>query len=402
MKSISRRLVHGCLLVAVYVLLYAFWYSSGQVVGYALLVLFVFGSLVATPKLHKDIAFFYLAFFVLFSSASTLIGGNVSSGFFAIIYFLFVVFSAFLTKELILRNEILSYFFMAVSTAALIVFLRSVFFSVNQGYRYSGITGQENSFGFVASTFAILTLFSSYYFYYLYDKKYKYSATIYSLLALALSSLLVWLSGARGPLITVFLCAIYFSVISAKNKFKIALTLVVCLVLLVPFFKDAILMSVSFNRIMAVPSALGFDVNYNYKVEIGGASDDVRMLLAIEVIELVKERPFLGYGPLNFGNYTDTPFLYTHSNYLELLFSYGVLGTLFYILFIMSRLRLSSFLDYFKRPDFNSRVTFTLFLFFIFSGFSYPTYSHFGMYLIYTSFFLFSVRSKSRTKNVLI
>lgn len=136
------------------------------------------------------------------------------------------------------------------------------------------------------------------------------SGTRKCVLCLAIFTFLIFLYKNRNNLIKVF-TSILLGVIFLMSGYRVLIT-------------NDILYTIIGKRMESMVNNI---VNENIQVD---ASMQERELLRNLAIQAFKEKFFLGYGMNNFAYYSQIhggPFLYAHSNYLELLSSGGIVAT---------------------------------------------------------------------------
>lgn len=139
-------------------------------------------------------------------------------------------------------------------------------------------------------------------------------------------------SGTRKVLVcfVIFLVLILFYK-NRKNIFKILKFIFVTLICVVALYNiilnNEVLYKLMGRRIESMVELIAGNEM------VTDNSIDERSLLKTLAISAFKEKPFLGWGVNNFANYSEInsgPFLYAHCNYLELLSTLGIVGTIVY------------------------------------------------------------------------
>ena len=185
------------------------------------------------------------------------------------------------------------------------------------GYSRIGnlMSGNVNTVGY---NFGIASMFTMWW--YCHEKKW------YKFILFLLFSFVMLLTGSKKVLIILLLDFILLFMYDRGHagrwlKFGIAFVAVAYLLFNIPLFYD-----VMGHRVEAMISTLLYGSNtslYSY-------STDVRDIMIEEGIKLFLNKPVFGGGWAYFYANTSTSYSYSHSNYVELLCSFGVVGTLIY------------------------------------------------------------------------
>lgn len=139
-------------------------------------------------------------------------------------------------------------------------------------------------------------------------------------------------TGSRGALISfIFMAVLYATLIEGiKKKFRAGLAMVaavfvgLCLVTEVPFLNEYF-----GERFLAV-----------FSDSVKDASVDDRAMYVLVGLDMIAEKPIIGWGPNNFAVYLNRfggygREVYSHNNYIELMANYGIVGLLlFYWMYI--------------------------------------------------------------------
>lgn len=181
--------------------------------------------------------------------------------------------------------------------------------------RFSGMMQNPNSL-------AIFLLFSIYIsFYYLNERKVKGLLLAVHVSNVFLSFYTIFLTQSRkGVIFAIMLVALSFLM---KFTLKKAITLMsfvvlaVSISLLIPAVREAI--TASFSRVNRITDTISGDEVENSSLH--------RIYFAVEGWEAFKKKPILGYGVNSFRYYYG---LYSHNNFIELLFGLGLIGFLTY------------------------------------------------------------------------
>ncbi len=234
--------------------------------------------------------------------------------------------------------------------------------------RFGGIAEQSNALALLSSTFCVISVT----YLYMYEDGFFKRNIVY--LSLFISLFFLVISGSRGGVIsfTVFLIILYFSKFSNFLNLKfLAITSLLFLILIFNF--SYISQLPFFQRLLLLPQALGFEFfDYEYDAALRMAADDTRINLADITFDKFFENPLLGYGIYSFGYFSE--FSYTHNNFLEIIFSLGVLGVfLFYFPFFYILLK-----TFLIKDDFLSKYVMilrALIVYYLISGMSLPNFS---------------------------
>ena len=185
------------------------------------------------------------------------------------------------------------------------------------GYTRIGnlMSGNVNTVGY---NFGIISMFTMWW--YCHEKKwYKFGLFL-------LFSLVMLLTGSKKVLIILLLDFILLFLYERGHagrwlKFGIALVTVVYIVFNVPLFYHIL-----GYRVEAMISTL----LYGRSTSLYSYSTDVRDRMMEEGIKLFLNKPIFGGGWAYFFANTATSYSYSHSNYIEMLCSFGLFGTLLY------------------------------------------------------------------------
>lgn len=153
-----------------------------------------------------------------------------------------------------------------------------------------------------------------------------------SLIELMIIFITSCLSGTRKVLVCFAIFSIFIFLYKyRKNALKTLRFISICAICIVLLYKIIItnqkLYKIIGNRIENMIESVMFEANVN------DASINERNQLKTLAFQAFKEKPILGWGVNNFANYSlqhSGPFLYAHCNYLELLSTLGIIGTILY------------------------------------------------------------------------
>lgn len=136
----------------------------------------------------------------------------------------------------------------------------------------------------------------------------------------------VFLSGSRQALLLAILGAILILLFSSKDAVKKLKNIYVIFFLIV----------IVYNLLVNVPllyEIVGYRLETLiltlFGAESATESDQIRNLMVSSGINLIKDRPFLGYGLGGFAKVSGLG-VYSHNNYIELLVGIGIVGTVIY------------------------------------------------------------------------
>lgn len=230
------------------------------------------------------------------------------------IVFLYIVYLHFRLKKNIdeILNEICAWLIILLTYAL----LHHLFFGT--GMRLG------KSIGYNANTMAISGVYCAVFTY----KKYLLTRKKSHLLVVAYLLLIIVLTGSRKGILGFVFCLLLISFMMAKSHTK-----------WVRLVSIGMMLFVMYGLIMYVPvlySSIGYRIENLLSFLSTGQTEEGSLESRISLIEAalrgIQEQPLFGYG-LNAFRYYDHRGLYTHSNYIELLFSGGiVLLVVFYLL----------------------------------------------------------------------
>lgn len=266
--------------------------------------------------------------FVVFTLISALLSDYIELSIFSWAYFTISLFPIILISSSVssissLRKIIFSSF--------IGMFLLMIFsiFHVGNTYRFEGVVGQSNLMGLACSTSIVYSLI---YMFYFNPSKFK-KTLIY--LSLLLSTLFLFMTESRGAIISLVafsfpLAIVYFSKSNMLNKVAIVVFSIFCMLTVFNFVPDSLI-----YRIQGLSNMFGL-TNYSLPVEVRMSEDGTRLELIHLALSIFSDNPLLGVGLGVFRNYSD--FVYTHSNFFDILYGSGLLGSisfhLIYIIFI--------------------------------------------------------------------
>jgi hypothetical protein len=192
---------------------------------------------------------------------------------------------------------------------------------------FSGITGQYRTWIGELSAILLCINFSLYRY---HDKKKKY------LLFIILNFIVILATGARGSLLLIVIAAIYFTAKERNMRKKIGYIFLGILVVIVVAFiilKNSSLYNAFITRVIGaiINDGSTFSVNE-------------RVFFLQSAFDLFKEHPILGCGVDAMRGYLTSigywHVTYSHCVYVELLCSYGIIGTsMFFIPTLMALLK---------------------------------------------------------------
>lgn len=193
-------------------------------------------------------------------------------------------------------------------------------------------------------------LFSIYFLYSIGEIRTRLKKVSYLLFSVVFISTII-LTGSRKALFIVAFSIVLFTVLQSQNKKLFHTTLIVLAITIFGYlsFNIPILYEVVGLRIEGLIAGI-------FNLGEADASTRVRMHMITTGIEFFKESPWLGYGIDNFKQLyyeVANDFRYSHNNYVEILVSFGVIGTLLYYIG----------LAYVLLKTFNSRNRYLIFAF---------------------------------------
>lgn len=274
---------------------------------------------------------------VLYALCSALLMTNTV---FSTLYQMFVVlvltfcFSITITSEKTLELTLVTYMLSAVAMGMLIMYYNPIYLLGNVDNLNGERLGGEETGN--ANIFTALMMFSGVLASWLALYKRNIIIRVISALSLLLVLYLMALSGGRKTIIALVACLLFFIWKKSGNSIKkriIALTMI-CLTM---YFLLYLMMNVQWIYDVVgyrFDGILGF---------IGGtgesnvSSDDLRKKMILIGLQGWTERPIFGHGldSFKFFNATVTGrMFYSHNNYVEMLYDFGLVGFVFYYAFI--------------------------------------------------------------------
>lgn len=306
------------------------------------------------------------------------------------IYLCYLFFIAIVMAENI-QNIVLLERFIFYTILGFLIFNFRNFFADFSDIRFSGVTGQPNALGLVAGTGVAITIL------YLYIcNNIGYFQKIITFSVLFSGMYLVLISGSRGAFISLIVAIIYLSL---KNFIKnIKFILIICMAGIIAYnvFYETINQSPIYNRLLALPSAVGFNLpSANVERDYEAAADDTRLNIADQAIEGFLAHPIWGNGISTFSHYSD--FVYTHNSYLEIFYSLGIIGGFLYVLFLFKFLFIK--ITYEKSDLLIKKLVKGknfIIIYFIIAGFSIPNFQNKSQIAIYTILLIMVVLIKKK------
>lgn len=179
----------------------------------------------------------------------------------------------------------------------------------------NSMSGNVNTVGY---NFGMISLFTMWW----YCQRKKW----YKLVLFLLFSVVMLLTGSKKVMILLLLDFVLLFLCDREHsgrwlKFALALVALVYLVFNVPVFYDTI-----GHRIETMLSTM----LYGSSATLYSYSTDVRNKMIEEGFKLFLKKPIFGGGWANYYANTTTSYTYSHNNYIELLCSFGLVGTLLY------------------------------------------------------------------------
>lgn len=341
------------------------------------LTLILLGSI--TSMTRAEVVFSLLILSTIFSLLTSI---DFELSLLPSVYFLFVLLASVAISKSV--NSLHSFEkLLFASLLGFIIFNLRNFSEDFSSLRFSGVVGQPNGLGLISGTgFTISTIYM-----YLFPKSRKIYKLV-SLIVILTSFFLVISSGSRGALVSILIPLMYLFIKSIKNNFKTIIVLSISLFFVLNIFHDKLIQLPIYNRLLALPMALGWNiVNNNIDAEFATAADDTRVNLANIAFEAFLDKPIFGNGANTFSYFSE--YVYTHNTYLEIIFSQGLVGTLAYTGFLIIIL--------IKKPKYKNQLSVRMnksknfvLIYFILAGFSLPNFQNKSQIIIY-SFLLITI-----------
>lgn len=363
---------------------YAFPYQILKV-ELALLILLL-------PKLKKIKINIFLGWsiiyilFLLFSTIYSIDPGNSLIKTFQILKSL--IFANILINSISTKKEIEKiYQYFIISGFVLITRILFIFPIGELGRERIHIPGlfNANDIGFKLSISLLFVL----YFVFLKKKK-----SIYFILELVILYIFIIFTGSRTAFLFGSLEIILLALLSVRNKAKLLLRTFIFFLFFILFYDEII------NRPI-IYDILGKRIESLFNVFMGKGEIDNSSLIRINMIKdginYFFEKPFLGYGidSYRYMSYYET---YSHNNYIELLVSLGVFGTILYY-FIYGYIFIKGIVEFFKRRKEMLIFSVLIFITLIVDLGTVSYYERYNIFILAFSFFNVTVKNKLFIKN---
>lgn len=390
MKINKNNTVNNIACLSIFILISTL-YSSLDILAYIAFFL-LFSVILATGKFKSINRIEVIFSALILSTMFSLIGSiDLSLSLVPSIYFLFIIiFSLTLGKSAVCIVDFEKILFFSV-LGFIVLNLRSLFGDFTN-VRFSGVAGQPNALGLISGTGFVISVA----YLYLFAQSRRLSKPM-AVLAISTSLFLIISSGSRGAIISILVALLYLFLKNVRNNFKAIVSISVLLTTILVVFYDKIIELPLYSRLLAVPSALGLNLGgNNIEAEFANATDDTRIDIASTAFGAFLSSPIFGNGINTFSYFSE--FVYTHNSYLEILFSQGLFGIIFYGTFILYSLmdRSKNEKVFFKKLVRSKKF---VIIYFIFAGFSIPNFQNKSQIVVY-SFILISILvSLQKTRN---
>lgn len=390
MKINKNNTVNNIACLSIFILISTL-YSSLDILAYIAFFL-LFSVILATGKFKSINRIEVIFSALILSTMFSLIGSiDLSLSLVPSIYFLFIIiFSLTLGKSAVCIVDFEKILFFSV-LGFIVLNLRSLFGDFTN-VRFSGVAGQPNALGLISGTGFVISVA----YLYLFAQSRRLSKPM-AVLAISTSLFLIVSSGSRGAIISILVALLYLFLKNVRNNFKAIVSISVLLTTILVVFYDKIIELPLYSRLLAVPSALGLNLGgNNIEAEFANATDDTRIDIASTAFGAFLSSPIFGNGINTFSYFSE--FVYTHNSYLEILFSQGLFGIIFYGSFLLYSLmdRSKNEKVFFKKLVRSKKF---VIIYFIFAGFSIPNFQNKSQIVVY-SFILISILvSLQKTRN---
>jgi len=291
------------------------------------------------------------------------------------LYLILILFNSVLLGKSITSTSELRRLIFFCCAAFLLIGVRNIF-APNEGiFRAGGIAGQPNALGLLSGTGVII---SSIYIF-LFSSSSSKLAKIIAFTSIGIN--LYWLlqSASRGAIISAILTIIYLIFSRHSLSKRIFLIIAAFGIALILLNMRAIQEAPAVQRMLSLPAAVGLDLHLPSiaSEDFRAASDDIRLDLVKQAFKGFLDSPWLGNGAGVFSHYSS--FVYTHTTYLEILFSYGLCGISLFFWFLytglhshrMPKLSEPKLLNTYKILN---SAKLALIIFFLLSGISIPNF----------------------------
>lgn len=194
------------------------------------------------------------------------------------------------------------------------------------------------------------------------EKKYRY------FIPYIIVTLTMLLTGSKKSLIFIIIGFAIFTTLKNKFRFhKYIIPLLLVAIMMFLIFKIDFLYNIIGRRLVDFIGAVGFNID--------GAqysrSTTLRLLMYKKGLEAFETKPIFGGGWFYFAHYTGMN-TYSHSNYIELLVTYGIFGfSIYYSMFLKILIKLFKL----TKIDGYSKMLFTMILLFLVNDFAAVQFS---------------------------
>lgn len=236
-----------------------------------------------------------------------------------IIFHYFIILYIYIGfNNLLKKNELNNFFNVFIySFICVILFLLinegNILFSDKEIMFGDSIAGNRNTVALFLGTELTMFLYG-----YFATRKKKF------LFLMFLSNVFIMLTGSKKGIIIILISAIFYFIKIKKSKKNIILFIVFVLIFCYFMFFNEYFFNIIGNRIIGMISTLKGD----HKVY--SHSTESRKFMIEEGWKFFLETPIFGGGYNNFYSKTATLYDYSHCNYIELLCSFGIFGTILY------------------------------------------------------------------------
>lgn len=321
------------------------------------LVLFLIKGARSVPKNVMPLVFFCISIIL-----SMLVSIDFNQSLIPSIYLVFLFAISVLVSVILKTKHDLLFFLRVAFWGLAILAIRNFLELDSSSMRFGGIADQPNALAVIASSSIIIL--------HIFLELCHPRKTLFfiSIILIIMNIVFLYLAASRGAIISLLFA--YFGYLWFRKEGRLRRVILLSgLSLLLSFlFWPIIESSLFYERLVSLPSALGFDYNFNDSASTG--ESDVRVYLSNIAIEAFLQRPILGNGASTFIYFTS--YVYSHSSHLEVLFAFGLAGAIPYFYFLIKNL--FSSIRYRKKQPQLSSILFLLVTFFLLLGFSIPNF----------------------------
>lgn len=335
MKRLTIKKVSKYLLGLYIMTLFVFNYDTKLNIVSQVIFILAFGTSIisiysATQRPKSSFVYYYILSFLLIAFASTFWSIDFNYAVSHNITFLQLMILMFMVYSLIDSIDDVNMLMNSIYIGGLLMCLYAFFYygidgiinSIKTGFRLGGEINQENSFGFYSNITFFIGLYKIF-----VNKNKKY------ILLNILPLLFIFLSGSRKAIfILIVMIPIFILLVSEKNPvFKIFISIFTITVLYYLVVNSS-LSNTLFRRVNQLLNGVLYDSKL-----------DNSTLTRFEMFEfgwhLFKEKPLFGYGTNQYNILYSLQFGWarpSHNNYIQVLVSYGIIGTfVYYSIFII-------------------------------------------------------------------